>query len=71
MIVQYGQARPATSIEGASTSIAPSRTHSRLRCALSLDLTETGRTRSTIRWQPKLNAFPITFGDRWPTAEAY
>jgi putative transposase len=37
----------------------------------SLDPTGTGRTRWTIRWKPVLNAFAITFGDRWPTAELY
>jgi putative transposase len=37
----------------------------------SLDPTGTGRTRWTIRWKPVLNAFAITFGDRWPAAETY
>jgi putative transposase len=37
----------------------------------SLDPTGTGRTRWTMRWKPALNAFAITFGDRWPAAEAY
>jgi putative transposase len=37
----------------------------------SLDPTGTGRTRWTIRWKPVLNAFAITFGDRWPVAEQY
>jgi putative transposase len=37
----------------------------------SLDPTGTGRTRWTIRWKPVLNAFAITFGDRWPAAEQY
>jgi transposase-like protein len=37
----------------------------------SLDPTGTGRTRWTMRWKPVLNAFAITFGDRWPTAESY
>ncbi|MFI6032564.1 IS256 family transposase, partial [Amycolatopsis magusensis] len=32
----------------------------------SLDPTGTGRTRWTMRWTPVLNAFAITFGDRWP-----
>ena len=27
--------------------------------------------RWTIRWKPVLNAFAITFGDRWPAAELY
>jgi putative transposase len=37
----------------------------------SLDPTGTGRTRWTMRWKPALNAFAITFGDRFPAAEAY
>ena len=37
----------------------------------SLDPTGTGRTRWTMRWKPALNAFAITFADRWPTAETY
>lgn len=37
----------------------------------SLDPTGTGRTRWTMRWKPVLNAFAITFGDRWPAAENY
>ncbi|WP_459714518.1 IS256 family transposase [Actinophytocola sp. KF-1] len=37
----------------------------------SLDPTGTGRTRWTMRWKPILNAFAITFGDRWPDAETY
>ena len=37
----------------------------------SLDPTGTGRTRWTIRWKPALNAFAITFGDRFPAAETY
>ncbi len=37
----------------------------------SLDPTGTGRTRWTMRWKPVLNAFAITFGDRWPGAETY
>ena len=37
----------------------------------SLDPTGTGRTRWTMRWKPILNAFAITFGDRWPGAETY
>ncbi|WP_432705869.1 IS256 family transposase, partial [Amycolatopsis taiwanensis] len=32
----------------------------------SLDPTGTGRTRWTMRWKPVINAFAITFGDRWP-----
>ncbi|ALE82567.1 transposase [Pseudonocardia sp. HH130629-09] len=37
----------------------------------SLDPTGTGRTRWTMRWKPVINAFAITFGDRWPGAETY
>lgn len=36
-----------------------------------LDPTGTGRARWTTRWKPALNAFAITFGDRWPDAETY
>jgi transposase-like protein len=37
----------------------------------SLDPTGTGRTRWATRWKPALNAFAITFGDRFPAAETY
>jgi putative transposase len=37
----------------------------------SLDPTGTGRTRWTMRWKPVINAFAITFGDRWPDAGTY
>jgi transposase-like protein len=37
----------------------------------SLDPTGTGRTRWTMRWKPALNAFAITFADRFPGAETY
>jgi putative transposase len=37
----------------------------------SLDPTGAGRTRWTIRWKPALNAFAITFADRFPAAETY
>ena len=37
----------------------------------SLDPTGTSRTRWTMRWKPVINAFAITFGDRWPGAETY
>ncbi|RFA11657.1 IS256 family transposase [Subtercola boreus] len=37
----------------------------------SLDPTGVGRTRWTVRWKPALNAFAITFADRWPAAETY
>lgn len=36
-----------------------------------LDPTGTGRARWTMRWKPVINAFAITFGDRWPDAESY
>jgi putative transposase len=35
----------------------------------SLDPTGAGRTRWTTRWKPAINAFAITFGDRFPAAE--
>jgi transposase-like protein len=37
----------------------------------SLDPTGAGRARWTMRWKPALNAFAITFGDRFPAAETY
>ncbi|WP_435830890.1 IS256 family transposase [Polymorphospora rubra] len=37
----------------------------------SLDPTGRGRTRWTMRWKPALNAFAITFSDRFPAAETY
>ncbi len=37
----------------------------------SLDPTGRGRARWTMRWKPALNAFAITFADRWPGAETY
>jgi putative transposase len=37
----------------------------------SLDPTGTGQTRWTMRWKPALNAFAITFSDRFPAAETY
>ena len=37
----------------------------------SLDPTGTGQARWATRWQPALNAFAITFGDRFPGAETY
>lgn len=37
----------------------------------SLDPTGAGRTRWAMRWKPVVNAFAITFGDRWPDAETY
>jgi transposase-like protein len=37
----------------------------------SLDPTGQGRTRWTMRWKPALNAFAVTFADRWPAAETY
>ena len=36
-----------------------------------LDPTGQGRTQWTMRWKPALNAFAITFADRWPAAETY
>jgi transposase-like protein len=37
----------------------------------SLDPTGTGQARWTMRWKPALNAFAITFSDRFPAAESY
>jgi len=37
----------------------------------SLDPTGTGRARWAMRWKPALNAFAITFSDRFPAAETY
>ncbi|WP_438672355.1 IS256 family transposase [Solihabitans fulvus] len=37
----------------------------------SLDPTGTGQARWAVRWKPVLNAFSITFSDRWPAAEDY
>jgi putative transposase len=37
----------------------------------SLDPTGAGSPRWTMRWKPVINAFAITFGDRWPAAETY
>jgi transposase-like protein len=37
----------------------------------SLDPTGTGAARWMMRWKPVINAFAITFGDRWPVAETY
>jgi putative transposase len=33
--------------------------------------TGTGRTRWAMRWKPVIDAFAITFSDRWPAAETY
>jgi putative transposase len=37
----------------------------------SLDPTGTGATRWAMRWKPVVNAFSVTFGDRWPVTETY
>jgi putative transposase len=37
----------------------------------SLDPTGAGQTRWTMRWKPVIDAFAITFSDRWPGAETY
>jgi putative transposase len=37
----------------------------------SLDPTGAGRARWAMRWKPALNAFSITFADRFPAAETY
>ena len=38
---------------------------------LGVDPTGAGRARWVTRWKPALNAFAITFGDRFPAAETY
>ncbi|EFC82235.1 IS256 family transposase [Parafrankia sp. EUN1f] len=37
----------------------------------SLDPTGAGRARWMVRWKPVIDAFSITFRDRWPSAESY
>ena len=37
----------------------------------SLDPTDKGRVKWTMRWKPALNAIAITFADRFPAAENY
>ncbi|MFI0467446.1 IS256 family transposase [Saccharopolyspora sp. 5N102] len=37
----------------------------------SLDPTGAGRARWAMRWKSVINAFAITFSDRWPAAETY
>jgi transposase-like protein len=37
----------------------------------SLDPKGTGQAKWTMRWKPALNAFAVTFSDRWPAAETY
>ncbi len=37
----------------------------------SLDRTDAGRARWITRWKSALNAFAITFADRFPVAETY
>jgi putative transposase len=37
----------------------------------SLDPTGAGQARWAMRWKPAINAFAITFGDRFPAAETY
>src|SRR5215469_14735989 len=37
----------------------------------SLDPTGRGKARWAMRWKPAINAFAITFGDRFPAAETY
>ena len=43
-------------------------------CILSpgaLDPTGAGTARWMVRWKPVINAFAVTFGDRWPVTEIY
>ena len=35
------------------------------------DRTGKGQARWIMRWKPALNAFAITFADRWPGLETY
>jgi putative transposase len=37
----------------------------------SLNPNGAGSARWMMRWKPVINAFAITFGDRWPAAETY
>jgi putative transposase len=37
----------------------------------SLDPTSKGLVRGTMQWKPAIDAFAITFGDRFPAAETY
>jgi hypothetical protein len=37
----------------------------------SLDATEASRAWWMVRWKPAIDAFVITFRDRWPSAETY
>jgi transposase-like protein len=37
----------------------------------SLDSPWAGRTREAMRWKSALNAFAVTFGDRFPSAETH
>jgi hypothetical protein len=37
----------------------------------SLDPTGKGRARWAMRWKPALNAFAVTFAERFPAAETY
>jgi undecaprenyl-diphosphatase len=39
--------------------------------AIYCTLAGAGRARWMMRWKPALNAFAITFGDRFPAAETY
>ena len=41
------------------------------RVTRSLDPNGAGRIRWTMRWKPALNAFAITFSNRFPAAEIY
>ena len=56
-------------------AVGTSRRQAAFKCSYlvtrSLDPTGVGKARWTMRWKPALNAFAITFGDRFPAAEAY
>lgn len=61
-----GEARPDTALMAAYID-----EHAALKCMYltvrSLDPTGKGRIRWSARWKPALNAFAITFADRWPS----
>jgi transposase-like protein len=59
----------------ASHATLAARRQAALKCLYlvtrSLDPTGQGKARWAMRWKPALNAFAITFGDRFPAAETY
>jgi len=67
--------RPEREHNGTPRRTTPLAEQAALKCLYlvtrSLDPTGTGRTKWAVRWKPALNAFAITFGDRFPAAETY